>query len=621
MPLIQLKNICLSFGDQPLLDGVNLSIGDKERIALVGRNGTGKSTLLKLLEKNISADDGEMIFQDGLVVKKLRQEIPNDLLGDVKSVLAKGSASCGEILTEFYRLSAGKKEIPQDLHNQLNERDAWTIDQRVKTLLSKFNLSGEQQFVDLSGGLKRRVLLAQSLLDEPNLLLLDEPTNHLDIPTIEWMEQLLQSLKIAMLIVSHDRAFINRLATRIIDLDRGLLTSWPGNFDQYLAGKEKSIEDELNQQKAFDKKLAQEEVWIRKGIQARRTRNEGRVRSLKKMRQERSQRRSMQQSASFKLNQSSQSGQLVAEATNVSYGHDDVTTVINKFNSTILRGDKVGIIGPNGCGKSTLIKLLTGELSPTNGVIKLGSRLEIAYLDQHRSEIKENQSLLDNIAEGRSEVVINGRTTHVMTYIQDFLFSPDRARVPASALSGGERNRLMLAKLFTKPFNLLILDEPTNDLDIDTLELLEQKLVEYQGTLLLVSHDRVFLNNIVTSTLVFEDGGQVSEYIGDYDDWLRQKRIDASSVKPEVSETKSQGKKKKTKAKKLSYNESRELEQLPGQIEEYELEIQALQNELADPSFYQQNNTIIVQTSEKLNALQIKLDNAYQRWERLEKQY
>ena len=617
MPLIQLKNISLSFGDQPLLDNVNLSIEDKERIALVGRNGAGKSTLLKLLEKNIQADEGEIIFQDGLIAKKLRQEIPNDVSGDVKSVLAQGNEINGDVLSQFYQFTNDDTEIPEDLQSKLNELDAWSTDHRVKKLLSKFNLDGEKQFADLSGGLKRRVLLAQSILEEPDLLLLDEPTNHLDIPTIEWMEQLLHSLNVGMLIVSHDRAFINRLSTRIIDLDRGRLTSWPGNFDQYLIGKEKSIEDEITHQKAFDKKLAQEEVWIRKGIQARRTRNEGRVRDLKKMRQERTLRRSMQQSASFKLNQSSQSGQLVAEAECVSFDHDGTKPVISQFNTTILRGDKIGIIGPNGCGKSTLIKLLTGELTPSSGTIKLGSRLETAYLDQHRSEIRENQSLLDNIAEGRSEVVVNGKTTHVMTYIQDFLFSPERARVPASALSGGERNRLMLAKLFTKPFNLLILDEPTNDLDIDTLELLEQKLVDYQGTLLLVSHDRTFLNNIVTSTLVFEGNAEVNEYIGDYDDWLRQRKQHSTTGKTKATPANSKIKQKE-KQKKLNYKETRELEQLPAQIEEFELQIEVIQAEITKPGFYQQDNSVIVEANDKLKALQNGLDQAYHRWEYLE---
>ncbi len=487
----------------------------------------------------------------------------------------------------------------------------------MKILLSKFELNGEQQFADLSGGLKRRVLLAQSLLDEPDLLLLDEPTNHLDIPTIEWMEQLLQSLNMTMLIVSHDREFISTLATRIIDLDRGILTSWSENFDQYLVSKEKSIEDEISQQKAFDKKLAQEEVWIRKGIQARRKRNEGRVRALKKMRQEHSQRRLMQQSASFKINQSEQSGQLVVEATDVNYSHNNTRTIINNFNAIILRGDKIGIIGPNGCGKSTLLKLLTGELLPSRGEIKLGSKLEIAYLDQHRSDIREDQSLLDNIAQGRSEIAVNKKKTHIMTYIQDFLFSPERAQVPASSLSGGERNRLMLAKLFTKPFNLLILDEPTNDLDIDTLELLEQKLVEYQGTLLLVSHDRRFINNIVTSTLVFEDDGKVNEYIGDYDDWLRQKQAASDESKNKISH-KIKKERKQNKSKKLSYKESRELEQLPNLIEEFEFQIEILQNKLADPNFYHQDNVTIAETNEKLKSLQARLDDAYQRWELLE---
>ena len=617
MALIQLKNLSLSFSEHPLLDQVNLSIDEKERIALVGRNGAGKSTLLKLLERKIEPDDGEIIFQDGLVVRKLRQEIPNDLNGDIQSIIAQGNETCGSMLAEYYQLVQQGSEVPDLLHDQLNQTNAWSVDQDVKKLLSKFELNATTEFSSLSGGLKRRVLLAQSLLAEPDILLLDEPTNHLDIPTIEWLEKFLLGLKTTLLIVSHDRSFINALADKIIDLDRGQLTSWPGNFSDYLAGKEKALEDEANQQKAFDKKLAQEEVWIRKGIQARRTRNEGRVRALKKMRQQRSQRRSVTQSASFDLNQAVSSGQLVAEVIGVTYSISLEKTIIRGLNTTILRGDKIGIIGPNGCGKSTLIKLLTGELTASSGTIKLGTRLEPAYLDQQRSTIRDDRSLIDNIAEGRSEVTINGKSVHIMTYIQDFLFSPDRARTPASALSGGERNRLTLAKLFTKPFNLLILDEPTNDLDIDTLELLEQKLVDYTGTLLLVSHDRTFLNNIVTSTLVFEGDGQVNEYVGGYDDWVRQRKpTDIHVQKPETKKPKS--KQASEKPKKLSYKDKRELELLPEKIEQLETELEMLQTELSDPNFYHQDNAIISQTNNRLYSVQTELETAYQRWEELE---
>ncbi len=617
MALIQLKNVNLSFGQQPLLDLVNFSIDEKERIALVGRNGAGKSSLLRLLEKKTEPDDGEILFRDGLVVSKLQQEIPNDLTGDIQSIIARGNKQCGNLLEEYYQLTRQAAEIPQLLNNQLNENNAWAVDLRVKTLLSKFELNALGEFSSLSGGLKRRVLLAQSLLDEPDVLLLDEPTNHLDIPTIEWMEKLLLGLNTTLLIVSHDRSFINTLATRIVDLDRGHLSSWPGNFNDYLRSKEKTLEDEASQQKAFDKKLAQEEVWIRKGIQARRTRNEGRVRALKKMREQRTQRRNVMHSASFDLNQGMSSGQLVAEVIDVTYSINLGKTVIKDFSTTILRGDKIGIIGPNGCGKSTLIKLLTGELNASSGTIKSGTRLEPAYLDQQRSTIRDDRSLIDNIAEGRSEILINGKSVHIMTYIQDFLFSPDRAQTPASALSGGERNRLTLAKLFTKPFNLLILDEPTNDLDIDTLELLEQKLVDYTGTLLLVSHDRTFLNNIVTSTLVFEGEGQVNEYVGGYDDWLRQRKPDiVQNKKTQTKEYKP--KQSSDKPKKLSYKDKLELESLPEKIEQLELELEQLQTELADPGFYQQNSTVISQTNNRLHSIQTALEEAYQRWEELE---
>ena len=616
MPLVQLKNISLSFGDMPLLDNVNLAIDEKEKLALVGRNGTGKSTLLKLLERKIQPDDGEIIFSDGVIISKLRQEIPNDLSGNVHSIIALGDKTCGQLLFDYY--TQEDQHSNESLQHQLNETDAWTVDHRIKTLISKFELKGNDKFTNLSGGLKRRVLLAQSLLSEPDLLLLDEPTNHLDISTIEWMEKMLKSLKTSLLIVSHDRSFINKLATRIIDLDRGEMTSWPGDYNQYLTGKEKVLEDQQNQQHAFDKKLSQEEVWIRKGIQARRTRNEGRVRALQKMRNVRSQRREKQQSATFKLNQASKSGQLVVEAIDVNYSHDNSQQIIKNFNTTILRGDKIGIIGPNGCGKSTLIKLLTGELSPDGGSIKLGTRLEVAYLDQHRSAIKENQSLLDNISQGASEVVINGRPIHIMTYLQEFLFPPKRAQVPASSLSGGERNRLMLAKLFTKPFNLLILDEPTNDLDIDTLELLEEKLVNYEGTLLLISHDRTFLNNIVSSTLVFEADSRIHEYIGGYDDWVRQRKTHTFESKTSENSPAKPKSAQQSQTKKLTYKEKTELEELPVQIELMEADLDKLQKQLAMPDFYKQANEDIIKTNEQLATLQAGLEHAYQRWEKLE---
>ena len=616
MPLVQLRNISLSFGDQPLLDSVNLVIDEKEKLALVGRNGTGKSTLLKLLERKIQADEGEIIFSDGIIISKLRQEIPNDLNGDVHSIIALGDKINGQLLYDYYSQEAGQDD--EHLQQQLNESDAWTVDQRIKTLISKFELNAKDTFAHLSGGLKRRVLLAQSLLSEPDLLLLDEPTNHLDIATIEWMEKMLKSLNTSLLIVSHDRSFINKLATRIIDLDRGDITSWPGNYNQYLTGKEKILEDQHNQQQAFDKKLSQEEVWIRKGIQARRTRNEGRVRALQKMRNLRSQRREKQQSAKFSLNQASKSGQLVVEAISVNYSHDKSNNIIQDFSATLLRGDKVGIIGPNGCGKSTLIKLLTGELVPDSGSIKLGTRLEVAYLDQHRTAIKESHSLLDNISQGASEVVINGKPIHIMSYLQEFLFPPKRAQVPASSLSGGERNRLVLAKLFTKPFNLLILDEPTNDLDIDTLELLEQKLVDYEGTLLLISHDRTFLNNIVSSTIVFEDDALIREYIGGYDDWMRQRKIQTTSKKSNASQATKPDPVRKTPTKKLNYKEKTELEALPAQIESMETNLEHLQKQLTTADFYKQSNDKIVKTNEQITTLQANLEQAYQRWEELE---
>lgn len=617
MPLVQLKNVSLSFGDLPLLDNVSMVVNEKEKLALVGRNGSGKSTLLNLLQKSIKPDQGEIVFEDGLIISKLRQEIPRQLEGDIRSIIALGHPDCGHLLKEFYMQA--DHHINEDLQNQLNEKDAWRVDRRIKTLVSKFELNAKDNFTTLSGGLKRRVLLAQSLLCEPDLLLLDEPTNHLDIQTIEWMEKVLKQLPASLLIVSHDRAFIDSLATRIIDLDRGVITSWPGNYTRYLQGKQKLLSDQQNHQHLFDKKLAREEAWIRKGIQARRTRNEGRVRALENMRKQRSLRRYSQKSANFRLNRAAMSGELVAEAASVSYGFKNSDLIIKNFSTTILRGDKIGIIGPNGCGKSTLVKLLTGELKPVSGTIDLGTRLEIAYLDQHRSSIVENHSLLDNVAQGASEVTVNGKPIHVISYLQEFLFPPERSQVPASSLSGGERNRLVLAKLFTKPCNLLILDEPTNDLDIDTLELLEQRLVDYDGTLLLISHDRTFLNNIVSSTLVFEGDGYVNEYLGGYDDWLRQRKISGIQSKPAVQAVLQSTAQSPSQPRKLSYREKTELEGLPAKIESLEADLEQLQKKLADPDFYKKQDSNIVQVNEKLSKIQTALDSAYKRWETLEK--
>ena len=626
MALITLKDVTISFGADAILDQANLIIEPNERIGLIGRNGAGKSTLLKLIDQEIIADEGDVIRQQNLITGRLIQEVPNDIDYDLRSVVALGDPERGACLARFY--TEGDQD--QDLVNQLNEKDAWSLDHQVKRLCSKFDLEPETNFKQLSGGMKRRVLMARALVKEPDILLLDEPTNHLDISTIEWLENLLTSLNITLVIISHDRSFIDKLCTRIVELDRGILRSYPGNFQTYLSTKEKELEDEETHNAKFDKRLAQEEVWIRQGIQARRTRNEGRVRALKKMRDERRQRRERQGTAKINLNQGEKSGKVVIEAKNLAASFTDsngaTNTVINDFSCRIMRGDKIGIIGPNGCGKSTLIKILTGENQPQAGDIKIGTNLKIAYLDQHRSAIRDDLSVQDNIS-GQNEITINGQSKHIMGYLQDFLFSPSRARAPAAKLSGGERNRLMLAKLFTQPFNLLILDEPTNDLDYETLELLEQLLMDYSGTLLLVSHDRTFLNNVVTSTIAFEGNGEVHEYIGGYQEWLKQKRNKAptnGSTEKQLQSTddkraqNSAPAKKQTTKKKLSYNLQRELDQLPKKIDELEQKIDALTLEMANPEFYQQSPDIVANTGNELKTRQQELDDCFARWEELE---
>lgn len=614
MALITLKNVSVSFGADAILDQANLIIEPNERIGLIGRNGAGKSTLLKLIDGEVIADDGEIVAQQGLLTGRLVQEVPSDIDYDVRSVVALGDPQRGDALARFYLQDNHEDE---NLQAELNEQDAWTLDRQVKILCSKFDLDPLVPFEQLSGGMKRRVLMARALVQEPDIVLLDEPTNHLDIDTILWLENLLVSLNVTLIIVSHDRSFIDKLCTRIIELDRGQLTSYPGNFVAYLAYKSKALEEEDRHNARFDKRLAQEEVWIRQGIQARRTRNEGRVRALEKMRNERRQRRDRQGTASIKLNQSGKSGKIVIEGEHLHARFDD-NVIIDDFSCKVLRGDKVGIIGPNGCGKSTLIKILTGEIPPHSGEIKIGTNLQIAYLDQHRSAIRDDLSVQDNVS-GNNEIEINGQRKHIMGYLQDFLFSPSRARAPAAKLSGGERNRLMLAKLFTQPFNFLVLDEPTNDLDYETLELLEQLLMDYEGTLLLVSHDRTFLNNVVTSTIAFEGDAKVHEYIGGYEDWLRQKRVIEKEANVSQADTRGSNKERtNNKPKKLSYKLQRELEMLPEKIASLEKKTEALTLTMAEPEFYQQEASAIAESGNQLKTLQDDLEANFARWEELE---
>jgi ATP-binding cassette subfamily F protein uup len=627
MPLLRTRNLRLSFGGPALLDGVDLSIEAGERVCLVGRNGCGKSTLLKVLEGLISPDDGDIERRQGLKIASLDQQLPGDLSASVFDCVAEGLGKLGDLIRQFHHLSLKlgqyqdsklleRLEVTQ---HELETRGGWALEQRVETVVSQLSLDPDAHFDSLSGGIQRRVLLARALVSSPDLLLLDEPTNHLDIQAIEWLEAFLGNFGGTLLFISHDRSFLASLATRIIDLDRGVLTDWPGDYPTYLKRKQQWLDTEASRQAAFDKKLGDEERWIRQGIKARRTRNEGRVRALQKMRDERRNRRLVSGKAKMHSQNSETSGKLVVETIDAAYSFAD-RPLIRNLNTMILRGDKVGIIGPNGVGKTTLLRLLLGELQPQQGTIRLGTKLETAYFDQRRAQLDEQRSVIDNLADGRQFIQINSRQRHVISYLQDFLFAPDRCQTPVSALSGGERNRLLLAKLFSKPANLLVLDEPTNDLDIDTLDLLEELLAEYAGTVLLVSHDRMFLDRVVTSTLVFEDVAVVNEYVGGYSDWLRQRK---SSEPGKAQTTNKQGTntgRPKPRSAKLSYKDQRELDQLPQRIEQLETEIEDIHNCMSDADFYRLPGDKIATKKERLSTVEADLKTAYRRWEELEQQ-
>jgi ATP-binding cassette subfamily F protein uup len=620
MAILTFRDIVLTFGHPPLLEGVNFQIDRGERLCLVGRNGTGKSTLLKLVAGEILADGGEIVRAQGLRVAQLAQEVPLGTSGSIFHVVAEGLGKAGELIERYHQLAHdvaddhSLMDALEQCQHELETIDGWALTQRVETVLSKLNLDADTDIATLSGGMKRRVMLARALVAEPDLLLLDEPTNHLDIAAITWLEEFLLNWNGALLFITHDRAFLQRLATRIIELDRGKLVDFPGDYATYLARKEALLAAEERQNALFDKRLAQEEVWIRQGIKARRTRNEGRVRALKEMRNEHAARRSQTGSARMAIQTAERSGRIVVEAEDVDFEYGG-RTVIRSLSTTIMRGDKVGIIGPNGAGKTTLLRQLLGELEPTRGNLKRGTNLEIAYFDQYRALLDEEKSVQDNVGEGRDTLTINGQPKHVLSYLQDFLFTPARARQPVKALSGGERNRLLLAKLFTRPSNVLVLDEPTNDLDSDTLDLLEELLADYSGTVLLVSHDRAFLNNVVTSTLVFEGDGVVNDYVGGYDDWLRQR---AKSIEAKPVEAKREAAPVREKPKKLSYKIQRELEELPKKIEQLETERGALQKRIGDPAFYQQGKAEIDAAQARMTALDEELARAYVRWEELE---
>jgi ATP-binding cassette subfamily F protein uup len=632
MSLLQLQDIQLAYGDLPLLDHANLVIERGERLCLVGRNGSGKSTLLKVIAGEVIAEDGK-IERGTTRISRLKQEIPRETHGTIYDIAAEGVGEIGARIADYHHLSLQIADSPSEallermaaVQQQIEAADGWSIQQQIEATLSRMGLDPEADFGSLSGGMKRRVLLAQALVQNPDLLLLDEPTNHLDIESIQWLEDFLLNSQTTLLFITHDRQFLRRLATRIIELDRGILSDWPGNYDTYLQQKEKALDEEARNNALFDKRLAQEEVWIRQGIKARRTRNEGRVRALKQLRKERSERRNRSGNVKMATQQSESSGKKVIRAKNIAHRYGE-TPLVNDLSIEIQRGDRIGIIGPNGVGKSTLLRILLGETTPDQGSVEQGTRLQIAYFDQLRNQLKEERSVQDNVADGSDQVTLNGKSRHIISYLQDFLFSPQRARSPVSALSGGERNRLLLARLFSKPANLLVMDEPTNDLDVETLELLEELLLEYDGTLLLVSHDRAFLNNVVTSTLVFEGDGEINEYVGGYDDWIRQRRATATAEtsKParqpanHSSSHSPPGKKTVPPRKKLSYKERLELEALPKQIETLEQEQEQLHQQLADPNLYRGGGEEVSSATERLKEIESQLETHYSRWELLE---
>jgi ATP-binding cassette subfamily F protein uup len=624
--LLSLKQITVSFGGPNLLDQVDFQLDRGERVCLVGRNGAGKSTLMKLIGGEIKPDSGEMIGAQTVKIARLEQEVPTGTHGKVFDVVAKGLGDISPLLVEYHELihaletdsSEALLSKLEKAQHKLEAADGWSLEQRVETVISRLSLDADADFDSLSGGKKRRVLLAQALVKQPDILLLDEPTNHLDIESITWLEGFLKSYGGTLLFITHDRTFLQALATRIVQLDRGQLVSFPGDYNNYLKKREELLAAEAEQNAQFDKKLAQEEVWIRQGIKARRTRNEGRVRALEKMRKERTQRRERQGSVSMQLQEAERSGKLVIEAENLSQSYGG-KQLFENFTTLIQRGDRIGIIGPNGCGKSTLLSILLKRSEPEQGEVKLGTNLEIAFFDQLRSQLDEEESVVQNVGQGSDHVDINGSRKHIIGYLQDFLFTPERARTPVKALSGGERNRLLLAKLFTQPANLLVMDEPTNDLDAETLELLEDLLLNYSGTLLLVSHDRAFLNNVVTSSIVFDTDGQVREYVGGYDDWQRQKPQPASAqatktAKAAVAEAKPAQKKKSS----LTYQEQLDLKALPAKIEELETKQQAFNKQMSDPGFYQQDAATITKVQQQVAELETELNAAFERWEALE---
>ena len=627
MPLVTLQDIYLSYGQPPLIDRINLVIEPGERICLIGRNGAGKSTLLKILTGQVTADEGVLKRAAGVKIAQLEQSVPHDATGSVFDVIAEGLGEEGKLAARYHHLILQLGSDPSDkvmneleeVQGELERVDGWDINQRVEAIVTTMELNPDVDISSLSGGYKRRVLLARALVCKPDLLLLDEPTNHLDIDAIQWVEAFLLKWEGALLFISHDRSFMNNLATRFVEIDRGQLAEFNCNYATYIQRKKDMLETEDRHNALFDKRLSQEEVWIRQGIKARRTRNEGRVRALEALRVEHAARRKQVGTAKMDIQQADKSGKIVAEANDISFAFDDGNAVVKSFSTLIQRGDKVGLIGRNGVGKTTLLKLLLGQLEPQQGKIKTGTNLNIAYFDQYRAALDESKTVQDNVSGGRDMLEVGGKSRHVISYLQDFLFSPDRCRQPVSALSGGERNRLLLAKLFTRPSNILVLDEPTNDLDIDTLDLLEELLIDYKGTVLLVSHDRSFLNNVVTSTLVFEGNAVINQYIGGYDDWLRQRKAEQTPTTGKASATATKASSKTdAPVKKRSYKVQRELDKLPAEIERLETEIAAISEQMNQPDFYQAERSVTAAIEKNLATVQEQLNQCYQRWEDLE---
>lgn len=630
MALINLSGAYLSFSDAPLLDNTEIHIEDNERVCLVGRNGAGKSTLMRVLTKEQPLDDGQLIYEQDLIVARLQQDPPRNIEGTIFDFVAEGVAEQAQYLKDYHHVAKEVETDPSEknlnklaeLQEVLDNRNLWLLDSRISDVLKKLGLPADAELSSLSGGWLRKAALGRALVSNPRVLFLDEPTNHLDIETILWLENFLKDFQGSIVFISHDRSFIRNMATRIIDLDRGQLSSWPGNYDDYLVNKEEALRVEEMQNAEFDRKLAQEETWIRQGIKARRTRNEGRVRALKALRVERSERREVMGTAKMQVGEASRSGKIVFEMENVNYQIDN-KVLVKDFSAQVLRGDKIALVGPNGCGKTTLLRLMLGDLQADSGRVHCGTKLEVAYFDQHRAALDPDKTVMDNLAEGKQEVMVNGKPRHVLGYLQDFMFPPKRAMTPVRALSGGERNRLLLARLFLKPSNLLILDEPTNDLDVETLELLEELVDGYQGTVLVVSHDREFVDNSVTECWIFEGNGVINRFAGGYYDAQQQKAQTVSLKAEQTGKVTGQDKQAKPKetvkrSNKLSYNLLRELEQLPAKLEQLESEIEVLQAQVGDADFFNQPHDVTEKTLSQLAAKEAELEQAFDRWQELE---